>query len=304
MHLVLQEPEIEGVSILYSVERVVAHVRTAHQEAIVADTSAYGRILFLDGLVQSAASDEAIYHEALIHPALLLHGRPRTILVGGTGEGAGLREILRHRSVERVVSVDLDDQVVALCREHLPTWHQGSFDDPRVTLETADVAEVLRAAAPGSYDAIVLDVTDPTDEGPSAALFSTKFFATVLRALADDGVAVLQAGELDLLDLEMSRAVRSTLQAVFPSVQFYSAFVPSFHCLWGFALLSRRPLAEPADLGARIAGLGEMQWYTPAAHRAALELPPIVRRGLERPGRVITGEAELLAYGTGSRGHG
>lgn len=303
MHLVLQEPEIEGVSILYSVERVIAQVRTAHQEAIVADTSAYGRILFLDGLVQSAASDEAIYHEALIHPALLLHGRPRTILVGGTGEGAGLREILRHRSVERVLSVDLDAEVVALCREHLPTWHRGSFDDPRVELRTADVADVLREAAPGSLDAIVLDVTDPTDEGPSAALFSTRFFATVLRALADDGVAVLQAGELDLLDLEMSRTVRSTLQAVFPSVQFYAAFVPSFHCLWGFALLSRRPLAEPADLAARIAALGELQWYTPAAHRAALELPPMVRRGLQRPGAVITGEGALLSY-TGPKEHG
>jgi spermidine synthase len=304
MHLVLQEPEIEGVSILYSVERVIAHVRTAHQEAIVADTSAYGRVLFLDGLVQSAESDEAFYHEALIHPALLLHGRPRTILVGGTGEGAGLREILKHDSVERVVSVDLDAEVVALCREHLPGWHRGSLDDPRVELRTADVAEVLREAAPGSYDAIVLDVTDPTDEGPSAALFSTRFFATVLGALADDGVAVLQAGELDLLDLELSRTVHSTLAAVFPSVQFYAAFVPSFHCLWGFALLSRRPLAEPAELAARIAALGELQWYTPAAHRAALELPPMIRRGLARPGRVITGEGELLAYGSGSRGHG
>ena len=132
MHLVLQEPEIEGVSILYSVERLVAHRKTAHQEAIIADTSAYGRMLFLDGLVQSAEADEAFYHEALVHPALVLHGRPRRVLVGGTGEGAALREILRHRSVERVVSVDLDAEVVALCREHLPQWHRGSLDDPRV----------------------------------------------------------------------------------------------------------------------------------------------------------------------------
>ena len=305
MHLVLQEPEIEGVSILYSVERLVAHVRTKHQEAIIADTSAYGRILFLDGLVQSAEADEAFYHEALIHPALVLHGGPRRVLVGGTGEGAALREILRHRSVERVVSVDLDAEVVALCREHLPQWHQGSLDDPRVELRTEDIAETLRAAAPGSYDAIVLDVTDPTDEGPSAALFSTRFFELVLRALADDGVAVLQAGELDPQDLTIARTIRSTLQAVFPEVRFAHAFVPSFHCLWGFALMSRRPLdACPADLAARIGRIGELQWYTEAAHRAALELPPVLRRRIEQPGEVLTGDGPLLAYGSGSKGQG
>jgi spermidine synthase len=305
MHLVLQEPEIEGVSILYSVERVVAHVRTAHQEAIVADTGAYGRILFLDGLVQSAEADEALYHEALIHPALVLHGAPRRVLLGGTGEGAALREILRHRSVERVVSVDLDAEVVALSREHLPGWHAGSLDDPRVELRTEDIADTLRAAAPGSFDAIVLDVTDPTDEGPSAALFSTRFFALVLRALADDGICVLQAGELDPLDLGMARSIRSTLQAVFPAVRFAHNFVPSFHCLWGFALLSRRPLAdEPPDLARRIAALGELQWYTPVAHRAALELPPLLRRRLEAPGTVITGEGELLSYTTGPKSQG
>lgn len=305
MHLTIQEPEIEGVSILYSVERLVAHARTAHQEVIIADTGAYGRMLFLDGLVQSAEADEAFYHEALIHPALVLHGGPRRVLVGGTGEGAALREILRHRTVERVLSVDLDAEVVALCREHLPQWHAGSLDDPRVELRTEDIEETLRAAAPGSFDAIVLDVTDPTDEGPSAALFSTRFFARVLRALADDGVAVLQAGELDLLDLSMARTIQSTLRAVFPEVRFAHNFVPSFHCLWGYALLSRRPLVvDPPDLGARIARLGPMQWYTEASHRAALELPPLLRRRLDAPGAVITGEGPLLSYTTGPRGHG
>lgn len=304
MSLMIQEPEIEGVSILYSVERLVAHARTAYQEVLIADTSAYGRMLFLDGLVQSAEADEALYHEALVHPALVLHGGPRRVLVGGTGEGAALREVLRHRSVERVVSVDLDAEVVALCREHLPQWHAGSLDDPRVELRTEDVAETLRRAAPGSFDAIILDVTDPTDEGPSAALFSTRFFAAVLRALADDGVAVLQAGELDPSDLTMARTILSTLRAVIPEVRLAHSFVPSFHCLWGYALLSRRPLLEPADLAGRIARLGPLQWYTETAHRAALELPPMLRRRLDAPAPVITGEGPLLSYTGGSRGQG
>lgn len=203
------------------------------------------------------------------------------------------------------MSVDLDAEVVELSRRYLEQWHAGSLDDPRVELRTEDIFDTLRQAAPGSFDVIVLDVTDPTDEGPSAALFSTQFFALVLRALADDGICVLQAGELDPLDLKLARTVRCTLEAVFPHVRFAHGFVPSFHCLWGFALMSRRPLdADPPDLARRIAALGELQWYTPTAHRAALELPPILRRRLAQPGSVITGEGELLSYTTGHKGQG
>lgn len=302
MHLVLQEPEIDGVSILFGCERIVVHTRTAHQEVVIAETSAYGRMLFLDGLVQSAEADEALYHEPLIHPALVIHGAPRRVLVGGTGEGASIREILRHPTVERVLTVDLDPEVVALCEQHLPQWHAGSLADPRVEQRAEDIQDTLRAAAPGSFDAIVLDVTDPTDEGPSAALFSTRFFELVLRALADDGIAVLQAGELDPSDLRMSRTIKSTVEAVFPAVHWAHTYVPSFHCMWGFALLSRRPLdLVPADLEARIERLGpeNLQVYTPTAHRAMVELPPFLRRRLAEPGRVITGEGELLSYTTG-----
>ncbi len=302
MHLILQEPEIDGVSMLIGIDEVIVQRRTAAgQELLIAETSAYGRTLFLDGLVQSAEADEALYHEPLVHPALILHGAPRRVLVGGTGEGASLREILRHRSVERIVSVDLDPEVVALCKQHLPTWSAGSLDDPRVELRVEDIQTTLSTATPGEYDAIFLDITDPVEDGPSAALFSTKFFAQVARALADDGIAVLQSGELDPIDLRMSRAVRSTLQAVFPFVEFAHTYVPSFHCLWGFAIVAKRPIArEPADLAARIAALGDLRVYTATSHRAMLELPPYLQRRLEEPGPVITGDGDLLSYTTGS----
>ena len=302
MHLILQEPEIDGVSMLIGIDEVIVQRRTAAgQELLIAETSAYGRTLFLDGLVQSAEADEALYHEPLIHPALVLHGAPRRVLVGGTGEGATLREILRHASVEKIVSVDLDPEVVALCKQHLPAWSAGSLDDPRVELRVEDIQTTLANARPGEYDAIFLDITDPVEDGPSAALFSTKFFAQVARALADDGIAVLQSGELDPIDLRMSRAVRSTLQAVFPFVEFAHTYVPSFHCLWGFAIVAKRAIPrEPADLAARIERLGDLRVYTPTSHRAMLELPPYLQRRLEQPGPVITGEGDLLSYTTGS----
>ena len=307
MHLILQEPEIEGVSMLIGVDEIVVRTRTAAgQDVLIAETPAYGRTLFLDGLVQSAEADEAMYHEALVHPACVIHGGPRRVLIGGTGEGAALREVLKHRSVERVLTVDLDPEVVALCKQHLPAWSEGSLDDPRVEQRTEDIQVTLETAAPGSFDLVVLDITDPIEDGPSAALFSTKFFAAVRRVLADDGIAVLQAGELDPLDLRVARTVRSTLQAVFPWVEFACSFVPSFHALWSYALMAKGPRVRvPADLEARVARIGreQLKVYTPTSHRGMLELPPYLQRRLEEPGQVITGDGALLSYTTGPSGH-
>lgn len=66
------------------------------------------QVLLLDGKAQSAEADEFVYHELLVHMALLLHPNPRTVFIAGGGEGATAREALRHRSVERVVMVDID----------------------------------------------------------------------------------------------------------------------------------------------------------------------------------------------------
>ncbi len=280
MHLVLQEPEIDGVSMLIGIDQVVVQRRgAAGQELLLAEGRPNGPTLSREGRVHAATPDEALYHEPLVHPALVIHGAPRRVLVGGTGEGASLREVLRHPTVERVVTVDLDPEVVALCKEYLPTWSAGSLDDPRVEQRVEDIQTTLASAAAGEYDAIFLDITDPVEDGPSAALFSTKFFSAVARVLADDGIAVLQAGELDPVDLRMSRAVRSTLQAVFPWVEFAHTYVPSFHCLWGFALVAKRPFAVvPADLEARVARLGRLDVYTPSAHPPMVELPPVLQR--------------------------
>ena len=84
-------------------------------------------------------ADEFIYHEALVHPACVLHGDLKNVLVLGGGEGATVREALKWNTVERVVMVDIDGQVIDACKEHLPSIHQGAFDDPRTQLVIGDV---------------------------------------------------------------------------------------------------------------------------------------------------------------------
>src|SRR5262245_47815335 len=127
-----------GERIMLEATEVLHTRQTRFQKLEIADTVSYGRALFLDDKIQSSESDEFVYHEALVHPALVLHPQPRSVLVVGGGEGATLREALRHRTVERAVMVDIDDQAVEACRQYLGAWHQGAFDDSRTELLHAD----------------------------------------------------------------------------------------------------------------------------------------------------------------------
>lgn len=305
--IILSEPLGGGVGVSFVLERVLVEGESEYQHYLIADTPAYGRVLFLDRLVQSSEVDEGIYHEALIHPAAILHpgGGPKRVLVAGAGEGASLRELLRHSSVERILTVDLDREVVEVCRAHLPQWHQGSFDDPRVELRFEDVQATLARSRDREWDMLVLDITDPVEDGPSVELFSLTFFREVARVLADDGIVAIQCGELDLVDLRVVRTVRTTLLEVFADVRLMQIFMPSFHCMWAIGLCSKRPLdIEPADLERRIASLAGLRVYDVHQHRAWLHLPKFLREDLEQPGRVVTGpgDAPVIAYdvrGTG-----
>lgn len=295
----IHEPLGQGVSVIYELDELLVDIETPHQRLTIAETPAYGRALFLDALIQSAEADECLWHEPLIHPAVFIHGDPKRVLVGGAGEGASMRELLRHPGIESIVAVDLDPMVVEACREHLPSWHCGSFDDPRVELRFEDVQATLARAADRSYDIIVLDITDPVDEGPSVDLFTTKFFSEVSRVLSDDGIMVLQAGELDPYDMRVATTVRSTLAEVFPWGCLLKTYVPSFHALWSVRLAGKRLFElEPPDLAERIAKLDGLRMYDLEAHRSLLHLPKFLAERLAEPGKVVTGEtdARLLAF--------
>ena len=293
--MLVQEPWTDGVSVMLRLDEVLLRKRSAFQEILVGRHSGYGLCLFLDGLVQSVEFDEALYHEAFVHPALVIHGAPRRVLVGGAGEGATLREIYKHDGIESVVAVDLDADVIAACREFLPHWSAGGFDDPRTDLRIEDVRATLGAVESASLDVVLLDVTDPVADGPSVDLFTTAFFDEVSRVLHPDGVIALQSGPIDPPEFSSIRAVRSTLAAVFDWVHVCKIDVPSFHAMWSVTLAGNRPRELcPADLAQRIAAIrpDSLRTYSPASHRAMLELPRMIAAKIATPGRIVTGQGD------------
>lgn len=276
-----------GDSVERAITRVVARGRTDYQEYLFFESAVHGLCIALDGDIQSCESDEAAYHEALVHPAMLLHPNPRRVLIMGGGEGATAREVLRHACVEQVVMVDIDEAFVALCREHAPGWSAGAFDDPRLEVRYEDIRDYL-AATDVAYDVVIGDLVDFTDlASPVAALYSHDFYHAVLERAADDALLATQGGALATGHLDGHVRIRRGLAAAFAHVVTCGLVVPSFYSLWGYVVAARQPvdtashaLAETFTTRAAERGLGEMA-VGPRALAAAFELPDWLRRELD-----------------------
>ena len=281
------------------VERIVHSGRTAFQSVVIQDTACFGRSLVLDDKTQSTEVDEFVYHESLVQPSMIAHPGPRRVFIAGGGEGATAREALRHRTVERVVMADIDEQVVDLCRRHLGAFHQGSFDDPRLELHHRDAMAVLDESQ-GAFDVAVIDVPDPLEGGPAYLLFTAEFYALARARLAPGGLLVAQAGPTGPAFHEQCfSAVANTVGSAFPTMSAYEAFVPSFGATWGFVVgsLEGNPAAlDATEVDARLDGRGisGLRHYDGETHTGMFSLPKYLRAAIRAEHRVITKDEPLF----------
>lgn len=287
---------------MHAVVRTVAQARTKFQQAEILETASYGKALVLDGRIQSSQGDEFIYHEALVHPGMLASAEPpRSGLVIGGGEGATLREILRYPSVTRAVMVDIDGEVVEMCRQHLPEMHQGAFADPRSQVLHEDARAWLERNRE-TFDFITIDLVEPLEEGPACMLFTREFYALVRDRLAPGGAMTMQAGMTKVSGLGFFTAIHRTLREVFPVVAGYQTFVSCFGTPWGFiaatkAVDPRRQDAGTIDrlIAARVSGgAGALAYWDGQTHQHAFALPKFIRRALEAETRISTDANPLI----------
>ncbi len=272
---------------------------TKFQSMEFAKTVAYGHILLLDSTVQSAEADEYLYHEALVHPAMITHPHPQRVLLIGGGEGATLREVLKYQSVTTVVMVDIDQELVEFCRQKLRSWHQGAFDDPRVTLLHTDGRAYLEEHT-GKFDVIILDITDALIDGPAIALYTKEFYALCQKRLADKGVLVVQSFALSPMHWSEHATIRRTVGCSFAIVHSYTIFVPSFACTWGFIIATNS--LDPATLSLdeishciRDRDLADkLKAYDEVAHVGMFGLPKDLRLNLALPGNILEDDRPIV----------
>ncbi|MCP4711786.1 MAG: polyamine aminopropyltransferase, partial [Planctomycetes bacterium] len=230
----------------HGIERVIAHKKTAYQDMYIVVTGVYGKGLVLDGKWQTCTGDEFLYHEPLVHTPCAYHGDPQKVLVLGGGDGAAVREVLKWKTVTKVVMVDIDGEVVEACKEHLPEMHQGAFDDPRMELVIGNALDYLDQSD-NEFDIIISDLSDPIEEGPSFKLFTQEYFQKCRRALKPDGFFVLQAGSTSPQDLTQYARINKTVGSVFEHTAGFSSYVPTYGTPWGFIMASSQPIDTRCD---------------------------------------------------------
>jgi len=264
--------------------------RTPFQSVAVLRTPVFGKMLVLDGDTQSSQHDEKIYHESLVHPALAAVEDRAEVLILGGGEGATLREALRHPGVRRCTMVDIDGEVVELSKKYLPEWSAGAFEDPRANVIIGDALAYLKND-PGTYGVIISDLTEPLADSPSFPLFNGEVFSDIKKRLAPGGVYVLQASTAGFHNMALHAKMARSLRRFFKNVASFYTHVPAFDNDWAFIACS-----DAIDVGAlaperidRYVGelRGENYFYDAQTHRRLFSLPLYLRRELAREGDVF-----------------
>ena len=280
MEFWFSEAQTPNVKLSIRVDKQLYSGQSEFQRIDVFESPEFGRFLTLDGYMMLTEKDEFIYHEMITHVPMAVHPCVRRVLVIGAGDGGVIRELTRYPEIESIDMVEIDPQVVEVCREYLPQT-ACKLDDPRVHIHYEDGLKYIRRFE-NEYDLIIVDSTDPF--GPGEGLFTREFYGNCYKALREDGIMVNQH-ESPFYDEDAVACQRAHKRIVesFPISRVYQAHIPTYpsgHWLFGFASKKYHPLKD-LDEGRWNARDLACKYYTTTLHRGAFYIPAYVEELLK-----------------------
>jgi spermidine synthase len=269
--------------IYHRVKKHILSTKTQFQHVEIIDTCEFGRVVILDNKIQSAEADEFIYHETLVHPAMITHPNPESVLILGGGEGATSREVFKHPSVRKVTMVDIDKEFVDLCKRYLKKWHKGSLNDSRIELIYDDAFEYIKNIKL-KFDVIIADISDPVEKGPAISVYTKKFYSLIKKGLKIDGIFVTHATAMYYSPHKnISIRILKTLTEIFPKVDIYYEYIPSFGTLWTF--ITGSSTYSPKKISSALINkrikerkLKNLLYYGAEAHERLFKLPKCIKK--------------------------
>lgn len=280
----------EGEKIFHKIDKCIFAKKTKYQLLEIVKTPDFGNVLFLDGDPQSSESEEHIFNECLVHPSMITNPKPKTVFIGGGGTGLTLREVLRHDSVSRVDIVDIDEEVVDICK-NLYNYASESFSDPRTRLYHDDARRFL-SHADSKYDCVFLDTTMPHHDDIAAPLYHKEFFELIKSKLNVGGMFATAANSADYRYATRFASIVKTLKSVFNFVTPYVAYTPLFGQEWAFVYASDSKIpsldSEMVDEKLRQCGCENLSFYDGATHQRIFSLDKKIRQVLDTQGKILT----------------
>ena len=280
----LDETLYPGWGQRFRVISMLAREKSKYQDIVLFESASHGRVMMLDGCVQITEADEFVYQEMIAHVPLIAHGAARRVLIIGAGDGGVLRRVLQHRGVQEAVMVEIDEAVIRLSKEFLPSIGGGAWEDSRAAVIIGDGVAYVAASDAESFDVIIVDSTDPA--GVGEVLFTKEFYAGCARILRPGGIVVNQCGVPFMQPDELT--VTSLRRAAsFTHVSAYVVAVPTY--VGGFMALGLASQVdcladlseEDATRRAADAGiLDQTLYWTPSTHVAAFKLPPYISKAI------------------------
>ncbi len=272
----VEEKISECYGMRFKVEKVLFSKKSPFQTVDIVETKGHGRMLLNDGLVMLSERDEFIYHEMITHVPLFLHPNPKKVLVIGGGDGGTAREVIRHKSVQKCVMVEIDQVVVNACREFIPQT-ASCLDDPKIILIIEDGVKYVHETKE-KFDVIIVDSTDPI--GPAQPLFGIEFYRDIFSCLTEDGIVVSQ-GESPIYHVEMQNKLMSIINQVFPISSIYhftNLTYPGGR--WCFTYAAKTIKPNQIDFTKVLNQKIECQYYNAEVHQAAFVLPEFMKKNL------------------------
>lgn len=283
MELWFSERHTPNVELSIRVDRQLAGIKSPFQRIDVFESPEFGRFLVLDGYMMLTEKDEFIYHEMIVHVPMAVRPDAKRVLVVGGGDGGAARELCRYPGIERIDLAEIDEEVVKVCREHLP-FTACAFDDKRVRPYFEDGLKFIRSRE-DEYDLIIVDSTDPF--GPGEGLFAKEFYGNCCKALREDGIMVNQhESPFYPEDAAAVRRAHRRIRQSFPQSFVYQAHIPTYpsgHWLFGFASKKAHPVRDLNPERWEKLGI-KTRYYSTRIHIGAFMLPVYVEELLEDAG--------------------
>lgn len=275
MEFWFSEKHTPNVKMSIRVDRQLYSGQSEFQRIDVFESPEFGRFLALDGYMMLTEKDEFIYHEMITHVPMAVHPCVKNVLVIGAGDGGVIRELARYKDIENIDMVEIDEQVVEVCKKYLPQT-AGWLDDERVHIHYEDGLRFIRACHE-RYDLIIVDSTDPF--GPGEGLFTREFYGNCYKALKDDGIMVNQhESPFYPEDAVACQRAHKRIVESFPISRVYQAHIPTYpsgHWLFGFASKKYHPLKDLREAEWNQRGI-PCRYYTTTLHKGAFYLPAYV----------------------------
>ena len=256
------------------------HEVSPYQTVEVFDTPANGKMLTIDRMVMCTETDEAPYHEMIVHVPMLTHPSVKDVLVIGAGDGGTIRELVRHQGIERIIMVEIDEAVVRASKQFLPAI-SSALEHPKLNLLIDNGIKFVKNAADSSYDLVIIDSSDPV--GPSEGLFTKSFYEDVYRCLRPGGIVTVQS-ESPIFHKDAFVDLNKCLKQVFgvESVHCYLVFIPMYPTgMWSLTYCSKEgphPVKNfNFEKATKFTQEYNLRYYNAEIHKAAFALPNFIR---------------------------